>query len=91
MLTTNICCPAVLPSNTQMKVTIPSRKHASETMKGVEWFGKQDMRVVDRPRPMVTDPRDVSACPLRHSGALRQYKQTPLAPAQLMKPTAAGQ
>lgn len=51
--------------------TIASRKDDSRTMKAVEWHGKKDIRVGERPRPMVTDSvRDYCATTtcLLHSG-----------------------
>jgi threonine dehydrogenase-like Zn-dependent dehydrogenase len=38
---------------------IVPRKDPSKTMTAVEWHGDQDMRVVVRPRPMITEPNDV--------------------------------
>jgi threonine dehydrogenase-like Zn-dependent dehydrogenase len=40
-------------------VTVTSNKDEAARMKAVIWHGKKDMRVVDRPRPLVTDPTDV--------------------------------
>ncbi|CAF1058167.1 unnamed protein product [Didymodactylos carnosus] len=39
--------------------TITPKYHPNLTMKAVEWHGSKDIRVVDRPRPMITDPQDV--------------------------------
>jgi len=36
-----------------------SKKDTSKLMIGLEWHGNKDVRVVDRPRPMLTESRDV--------------------------------
>lgn len=41
------------------QVTITSNKHETAKMKAVVWNGKKDMKVEERPRPLVTDPEDV--------------------------------
>jgi len=38
--------------------TIESKKDPYKTMKAVEWYGTGNVKVVDRPRPLVTDPKD---------------------------------
>jgi len=38
--------------------TIESKKDPNLTMKAVEWQGNKVVQVVDRPRPMITDPTD---------------------------------
>jgi threonine dehydrogenase-like Zn-dependent dehydrogenase len=45
--------PSVSPS-----VPIEPLKDMAHNMKAVEFFGSQDVRVVDHPRPMVTHPKD---------------------------------
>jgi len=42
--------------------TIQSKKDPTRMMKAVEWHGNAVIKVVDRPRPMITDPKD---CVLR--------------------------
>ncbi len=36
--------------------TITSRKDPSQTIRVVEFHGKQDMKVKERPMPLITDP-----------------------------------
>jgi threonine dehydrogenase-like Zn-dependent dehydrogenase len=44
---THIVFPVVTP-----------KKDPNLTMKAVQWFGKADVRVVEVPRPMITEPKD---------------------------------
>ncbi|KAJ4366400.1 hypothetical protein N0V83_008036 [Neocucurbitaria cava] len=37
----------------------PSTADNSETMKALAWFGKNDVRIIDAPKPKVIEPRDV--------------------------------
>ncbi|CAF0777330.1 unnamed protein product [Adineta steineri] len=39
--------------------TITSKKDTKQTMKAVAWYGNKDIRIIDHPRPLVTDPHDV--------------------------------
>jgi len=39
--------------------TITSKKDSKQTMKAVSWHGNKDIRIIDRPRPLITDPNDV--------------------------------
>jgi threonine dehydrogenase-like Zn-dependent dehydrogenase len=36
-----------------------SKKDPTKKMKVLEWCGAKEVRVVERPRPMITDPNDV--------------------------------
>jgi len=38
--------------------SVQSKKDPNRTMRAVEWFGDADVRVVDRPKPMITEPGD---------------------------------
>ena len=50
-------------ATTAQDVTNPGNKEQwadnSETMKALAWFGKNEVRVVDAPKPKVIEPRDV--------------------------------
>jgi D-arabinose 1-dehydrogenase-like Zn-dependent alcohol dehydrogenase len=39
--------------------TITSKKDPKQTMKAVAWYGNKDIRIIERSRPLVTDPHDV--------------------------------
>jgi threonine dehydrogenase-like Zn-dependent dehydrogenase len=50
-------------ATTAQDVTNPGNKEEwgdkSETMKALAWFGKNDVRMVDAPKPKIIEPRDV--------------------------------
>jgi len=50
----------VLPRSVPQPViaTAESRKDAQNNMIGLEWHGKEDVRVVSRPKPLITEPKD---------------------------------
>lgn len=50
-------------NTTAQDVTNPGNKEEwadhSETMKALAWYGKNDVRMIDCPKPAVIEPRDV--------------------------------
>lgn len=39
--------------------TITSKKDSKQIMKAAAWYGNKDIWIIERPRPLITDPNDV--------------------------------
>jgi len=40
------------------QVTVECKRHEDVQMRGVAWYGKRDMRIVNVGKPAITDPTD---------------------------------